>query len=357
MSDRIWANVLIDGSSFCAAFLEDGEGKDIPPAGLVKMETAYNGCPWLARACRGCIYMLKVDFTSIQSPALLRCAVSAWTEKYEKRATAYSVRFGKGWEGKVSLNRGQENICLQVSLASHTACLVAASLVPESFLGWPQPRAGCEICHTLTLAQCCATSIQRCDCPMPSLCPKQTLPSGQCSHSHAESLAELGTNRNMMFLKSSYSNVSEFLSKLYVHCFGLLGKPQPDSILSSGKWKAYSFQLAKLFPSSTPRKVSLKNRKQAAVSQCPSTEGVSVYLHYQDGIPLSYVTWEAGEEGSRGCDWHKANESGREMCLRTWKEEVRDNTLYFLPFCLVKKIAKKRPSTYFPGISLFLRGE
>lgn len=159
------------------------------------------------------------------------------------------MRFGKGWEGKVRLNIGQENTGLQVRLASHTACLTAPSLVPDSFLGWPQPHTSYGICHILTRHGCCTTSIQHCHCLMPAPCPRQTLPPGRCRHSHNESVAELGINRNLLFFKSCYSNISEFINKLYIHSFGLLGKPQPKSIPRPGKLKDDYFQFLKHYSS------------------------------------------------------------------------------------------------------------
>lgn len=165
------------------------------------------------------------------------------------------MRFGKGWEGKISLNMGQENICPQLSLAH---CLPHGTITgPRILAGMAPASHQYGICHVLV------------GVVPPAPCPRQTLPSGRCRHNHTESGAELGKNRNMIyFLKSCYSNVSEFLRKLYIHYLELLGKPQPKSILNSGKLKDDSCQLAKQFSSFFNSHKSFSS----VMSQCPSAK-------------------------------------------------------------------------------------
>lgn len=129
--------------------------------------------------------MLGVDFDCILSPALLSCAVKAWYEIKQKQTAGDRVRFGKGWEGKISLNMGQENICPQLSLAH---CLPHGTITgPRILAGMAPASHQYGICHVLV------------GVVPPAPCPRQTLPSGRCRHNHTESGAELGKNRNMIY--------------------------------------------------------------------------------------------------------------------------------------------------------------
>lgn len=108
-------------------------------------------------------------------------------------------------------------------------------MVPASRLVWDLSHPAPSVSHT--------------DCPTPAPHLRQALPSGWCGHSHPEPVAELGMIRNAVISSSCCPDLSVILSKLYIHSFRLLGKPQAKSTLGPGKMTGHSLQLAKQFSS------------------------------------------------------------------------------------------------------------